>query len=496
MDDTPIRVCATADTLTLYWDKPAGAPADCRYEVCAGGRIPVTVAHTHCTLTGLAPATEYTLEVWLEGRSLGTCRASTGPRLPRLDARDFGAVGDGKTLNTKALQAAIDACGRNMEVYLPAGVFLTGALRLHSDMALYLEEGAVLQGSRDPDDYTPRIWSRFEGIEQECYQSLLNLGCLCHKGGPSCRRVRIYGHGTIRGGGRALALATIERERQQLQAYLEKNAALVASCENENTIPGRVRGRLINLSNCANVRISGLTLEDGPCWNVHMIYCQDIVTDHCAFRSEGVWNGDGWDPDSSQRCTLFACRFATGDDMVAIKSGKNPEGNRIGRPTRDIRIFDCTSELGHGIAIGSEMSGGVEGVQIWDCDIANSAYGIEIKGTPQRGGYVRDITVRDCRVPRVLIHAVPYNNDGVPAPHPPEFSGFSFSGLTLTGRALVDGAWQTVRPVEVEGFDEPGYEVRDVQFQDCTLPKTGPGPLLRRCRGVTFAPQPGKEAAE
>lgn len=89
MDDTPIRVCATADTLTLYWDKPARAPADCRYEVCAGGRIPVTVAHTHCTLTGLAPATEYTLEVWLEGRSLGTCRASTEPRLPRLDARDI-----------------------------------------------------------------------------------------------------------------------------------------------------------------------------------------------------------------------------------------------------------------------------------------------------------------------------------------------------------------------------------------------------------------------
>lgn len=494
MDGNTIRFCATADTLTLYWDKPADAPADCRYEVRTEGQPPVTVPSTHCTLAGLSPGTQYALEVWLGDCLLGECRAATPPRLPRLDVTSFGAVGDGRTLNTEALQAAIDACGRNREVYIPAGVFRTGALRLHSDMNLYLAEGAVLQGSEDPADYAPRIWSRFEGIERECYQSLLNLGRLCHKDGPNCRHVRIYGRGTIRGGGRALAQATIQAERLRLQEYLKQNAALVARCENEDTIPGRARGRLINLSNCEDVRISGLTLENGPCWNVHMIYCRDIVTDHCTFRSENVWNGDGWDPDSSERCTLFACRFATGDDMVAIKSGKNPEGNRIGRPTRDIRIFDCSSELGHGIAIGSEMSGGVEQVQIWDCDIARSAYGIEIKSTPQRGGHVRGITVRDCRVPRVLIHAVPYNNDGVPAPHPPVFSDCSFTGLTLTGRALVDGAWQDVRPVEVEGFDEPGYEVSRVQFRDCTLPQSGSEPLLRRCREVTLAPARRKEA--
>ena len=94
---------------------------------------------------------------------------------------------------------------------------------------------------------------------------------------------------------------------------------------------------------------------------------------------------------------------ATGDDAVAIKSGKNPEGNEINRPCAHIRVFDCRSDCGHGICIGSEMSGGVEDVQIWDCDLANSLSGIEIKATPKRGGYVRGVTVRDCITPRVML---------------------------------------------------------------------------------------------
>lgn len=95
-----------------------------------------------------------------------------------------------------------------------------------------------------------------------------------------------------------------------------------------------------------------------------MVYCDNIQTDHCVFESEGVWNGDGWDPDSSTNCTLFASEFHTGDDAVAIKSGKNPEGNEIGRPCAHIKVFDCRIGYGHGICIGSEMSGGVEDVQI------------------------------------------------------------------------------------------------------------------------------------
>lgn len=101
--------------------------------------------------------------------------------------------------------------------------------------------------------------------------------------------------------------------------------------------------------------ISGITVKSGAGWNVHMIYSRDIVTNSCAFYSRNIWNGDGWDPDSSRDCTIFGCTFDTGDDAVAVKSGKTPEGNEINRPCEHIKIFDCRCAFGHGFVLGSEM---------------------------------------------------------------------------------------------------------------------------------------------
>ncbi len=140
----------------------------------------------------------------------------------------------------------------------------------------------------------------------------------------------------------------------------------------------------------------------------------------------------------------------------------------INRPSRHIHIFDCFSAFGHGICIGSEMSGGIEDVHIWDCDLANSYSGIEIKGTQKRGGYVRNIFVQDCVAPRVMIHSVPYNDDGVPAPAPPVFAHFRFEHVTLTGLALDHKHCYTeCKAIEICGFDILGHEVRDVSFNKC-----------------------------
>jgi len=201
--------------------------------------------------------------------------------------------------------------------------------------------------------------------------------------------------------------------------------------------------------------------------------------------SEGVWNGDGWDPDSSTNCTLFASVFHTGDDAVAIKSGKNPEGNVVGRPSKHIRVFDCVSHFGHGICIGSEMSGGIEDVGIWDCNLADSSSGIEIKATKKRGGYVRDIWVRDCSSPRVMVHSVRYNDDGVPAPQPPILENFRFERLRLTGRAL-DQEWSEVVPIELVGFDVPGHELREAVFKDCVITGGLPTVHMEYCKDVTL----------
>ena len=114
-----------------------------------------------------------------------------------------------------------------------------------------------------------------------------------HNASPNCHDVWSYGKGAICGGGQRLALNIIEKEQERLHDYIISLGDKVKEYENDHTIPGRARGRLINLSNCENIRISGLTLQNGASWNVHMLYSRGIVTDHCIFRSEDVWNGDG-----------------------------------------------------------------------------------------------------------------------------------------------------------------------------------------------------------
>lgn len=464
--------CCTAHDAVIYWEKAADTVPGGQYEIFLNEKECLKTSQTFAALDSLDPDTEYRVFILYQGQLFGQSIIHTERARRPLDvtASPFFACSTGDVLCTDALQAAIDACGPDEELYFPAGTYLTGALTLHSNLWIYLDEGALLQGTAETADYLPRIPSRFEGTELLCYQSLLNLGTLDHTAPPTTENVLLYGKGTISGGGAPLAQKIIKEERQNLQTFLEENSQLVAACENENTIPGRVRGRLIQMCNCRNVRISGLTLQNGASWNVHMIYCDNIITDHCTFRSQGIWNGDGWDPDSSSNCTLFGCRFFTEDDSVAIKSGKNPEGNAINRPSAHIRIFGCTSAFGHGICIGSEISGGIRDVRIWDCDIASSSNGLEIKGTPKRGGYVEDVSVEDCTFPRVLIHSVSYNDDGIAAPHPPLFRNFRFNRLRLTGRYLDHQGWHSSDPIEVAGFQEKDYPVRDISFRKCTCP--------------------------
>ena len=467
--------CAQAgNTLTLWWEKEE--PFMGSYTVELNGKKIAETEKTHYTVTPVNGDALFAVKA--DKDLVGEIAFQYKDPARRINALDFGAVGDGVTLNTEILQKAVDALAPGEELYLPAGTYLTGALRLHSDMALYLDEGATLQGTADPKDYLPKIPSRFEGYEMDCYQSLLNLGHRDHRAGANCKNVLIYGKGTLSGGGQQLCLNVIERERELMKDYLASLGDKIKDYENDHTIPARPRGRLINLSNCENVRITGLTLQNGAAWNVHMLYSKDIVTDHCIFRSENVWNGDGWDPDSSENCTLFASEFFTGDDSVAIKSGKNPEGNIINRPTKHIRVFDCLSHKGLGIAIGSEMSGGVEDVKIWDCDLIHSLYGVQIKATRKRGGYVKDVHVSDCKLSRFLICAVKYNDDGEGSPVPPKFENISLTRCHLSGWAR--NYWEKedrrIEAIDISGFGEEDFKAKNISVNACTL---GPEAMLK-----------------
>lgn len=475
-----INSITSNDTITIFWNKHSSFEKGCFYRISLDGIEIGTNEKTHFTTNNLLENTEYSFVVELtgaDGNCIQTetvsCRTQCVKKKIDITTPPYNAKGDGKTLNTKAIQAAIDDCKEGECVYIPSGDFMTGALRLHSDMELYVEKGGVLHGTENVEDYLPKIHSRFEGIEMMCYSSLLNMGELNHSDGYNCRNVIIRGEGTICSGGRVLAQNVIDIEKVLLKDYMDSLGDKILECENITTIPGRVRPRLINISNSQNVVISGLTLENGASWNVHMIYSDNVVTHNCTFRSENVWNGDGWDPDSSTNCTIFNCSFYTGDDSVAIKSGKNPEGNIINRPCEHIRIFDCISYQGHGITIGSEMSGGINDVRIWDCDLARSIYGVEIKATKKRGGYVRGIFVKDCELSRIMMHSVGYNDDGEPAPDIPIFEDCVFENLCLRGIEYSNGTSEPKDAIEFIGFEENGHFIKNVRLKNIMLDDNG-----------------------
>lgn len=491
-----LRSICHADSIVVYWDLPDNFAEGNTYTVTMNGAEIGKTAKCHLRVDNLTPETEYAFGVEMTGET--TCRIGEDKftteavrKVIDVTKPPYNAVGDGKTLNTKALQAAIDDCGKGERVYIPAGDFMTGSLFLHSDMELYLDEGAILHGTTNVPDYEPKIKSRFEGYEMMCYAALINIGELERGKGYNCKNVKISGKGTVCGGGVVLAQNVVDVEMILMKDYIESLGDKIKEFELPKTVAGRPRPRLINMSCAQNVEITGITIANGASWNVHMIYSDNVVTYGCTFRSQEVWNGDGWDPDSSTNCTLFGSEFFTGDDAVAIKSGKNPEGNVINIPCEHIRVFDCVSHFGHGITIGSEMSGGVNDVRIWNCDMGTSTYGVEIKGTKKRGGYVRDVSVRHCKVCRLLMHSVGYNDDGEGAPTAPIFEDCSFENIQITAHMLSrDGVSEYCEAIELSGFDIPGHHLKNIRFKNISIDNDTDSRrqciYLQCCDGVTF----------
>jgi exo-poly-alpha-galacturonosidase len=344
--------------------------------------------------------------------------------------------------NTIAIQAAINACTNGGTVYIPKGNFISGALFLKSNMTFYIEKGGTLKGAVTPEDYLPMILNRFEGWELKTYASLLNAGILKLDGSYNVKNVRITGGGTISGGGKKLgsAMWTTGGERS--------------------------RGRLICLMNCQDVSISNLTITEPPSWTIHYIYSNNISCHDLKIITLNIRNGDGIDPDSSTDSYIFNCTFDTGDDCVAIKSGKNPEGFLIAKPTKNVRITDCDFIRGHDISIGSEMSGGVSDVLVQDCKAGALLNGMQIKGTKERGGYVKNITVENCQLLKITVFSkLNYNNDGEAAPEPPTFENFIFKNIDLSQASVKEAV------ININGFKDPAHLLRDVTFTNINMPE-------------------------
>jgi polygalacturonase len=297
----------------------------------------------------------------------------------------FGAVGDGRTINTRAIQEAFDACARNGGgmVLVGPGVYLTGALFLRSHVHLHVMPGATVLASDRFADFPP-IRGRSEGIERQTYASLLT--------GQGLEDVVITGSGVLDGRGPPWWAA------HQTTRAMRDERKLQRQDENPVGAPLRwPRPRVINLLGCRGVSLSGITIREGPYWNIHLVYCQDVTIDALTMTGLQAQNIDGIIIDSCQRVRIANCSISSGSDPIALKAGYNEDGRRVGIPCEDVVITNCnlSFSVGAGLSLGSETAGGIRNVTISNCSITRCRYGIHVRSPRGRGGVVEGVRVEN-----------------------------------------------------------------------------------------------------
>ncbi|GAB2940373.1 glycoside hydrolase family 28 protein [Hymenobacter coalescens] len=401
---------------------------------------------------------------WLIGATLLATPASAGagPSSRQFPITAYGAVADGLTVNTKAVQAAIDACAAagGGTVVVPAGVYRTGAVFLKLGVALRVEQGGVLKGSINPDDY-PQVATRWEGIEREWTAALVNA--------ENLRNVRISGPGTIDGAGD-------EWVRRAQQEREQRGGAVPAG-------PYRGRPRLICVQRCERVRIQDLQLHNQAVWGLHILYSQDVTAENLRITADhNIPSSDGIDVDSSRKVRIKGCDIDVNDDCISIKAGKDADGLRVNRPSEDIRIEDCRFGYGHGgVAMGSETSGGIRNVLVRRCVVeAGNWAPIRFKSQPSRGGLVENITYRDIRL-NGTGKAVEFNMAWrmVPPLQPPA------AVLPVVRNVRIEQVTGIVTTVgDIRGL--PDSPVQGVRFKGCLI-KAKRGLIIEHARRVKLA---------
>ncbi len=311
----------------------------------------------------------FSLTVLIFSSGLGCAAEGDTKPTKRYVITEFGAVGDGQTLNTKAIQTAIDKCtadGGGVLV-VPKGTFLTGSIFFKQGVDLFLEKDGIIKGTVNPDDY-PQIDTRWEGEERVWTAALLNFFDM--------NNMRLSGEGTIDGSG-----------DKWMQRYPRGSRELKTG-----------RPRLIAIQNCKNVIVSGISLKNQACWGLFILYSENVEVENLTIRAEhNIISSDGMDVDSSRKVHITGCDIDVNDDCIAIKSGKDEDGLRVNRPAEDILIEKCMFRYGHGgVSMGSEMSGGIRNVEIRNCVMEEDNWApIRFKSQPSRGGVVENITYRD-----------------------------------------------------------------------------------------------------
>ncbi|GEO07334.1 polygalacturonase [Adhaeribacter aerolatus] len=325
------------------------------------------------------------------GKSLTSHAVKKQDELQIFDVTKFGAVGDSVTVNTKAIQRALDECYKagGGIVLIPKGVYSSGALFLKSNVHLKLDKEAKLRAVAGLENFPELKNTRIAGIHMNWPSAFINA--------LNANNIKISGEGTIDGSG-----------YYWWEPYWQKRAVLV------KTVPGDLidwhvpRPRLILFDKVTDSEISGLRLQNSGFWTVHICYSQNIqLTDLNIFNpvledGKKAASTDGIDVDSSRDIFIRNCIISVDDDCIAVKSGRGSDGLRVNIPTENVVIEDCTFLEGHGgVSIGTETAGGIKNVFVRNCKAMGNKAPIKFKPRPGRGGVIENITHENWEMEKV-----------------------------------------------------------------------------------------------
>ncbi len=401
--------------------------------------------------------------------------------------------------NQKAIQKTIDLCSKKGggRVVIPAGqTFLTGAITLKDGVNLHVEEGAVLEFAFEPELY-PIVETSWEGLE--CF----NLSPCVYA--FKAKDIAITGKGTIDGGGsndtwwpwngnpRFGWKEGMISQRIESRPRLLKNGEDGIPMYNEKgeRSPERVFGpkdglrpQLVSFNKCEGILLEDITLLRSPFWVIHPLHSTDITVRRVKMINDGP-NGDGCDPECCDRVLIEDCFFNTGDDCIAIKSGRNRDGRERNMPSKNIIIRRCEMKNGHGgVVVGSEISGGCQNVFAHDCvmDSPELERVLRIKTNSCRGGIIENINMRNIKVGVCKESVLKINLDYEPKEvccrgNFPTVRNIYMENVTSE---------QSKYGVQIIGLEEDTY-VYDVTVKDCHFNGVKDGNFQSgKTRNITF----------
>jgi polygalacturonase len=373
------------------------------------------------------------------------------------------------------IRRAIEAChaAGGGRVIVPRGRWLTGPIVLQSNVDLHVDEGATLAFNQDPNAYLPLVFTRWEGTE------LMNYSPFIYAFEQS--NIAITGSGTLDGQADADHWWPWKRMDEAKLRLREMAARGVPVAERRFGAGGNLRPNFIQPYRCTNVLIEGVTIINSPMWEVNPVLSTNVTVRGLTIRSHGP-NNDGCDPESCRDVLIEKCTFDTGDDCIALKSGRNEDGRRVNRPIENVIIRDCQMRDGHGgVVIGSEISGGARHIFAERCTMDSPKLDrvLRFKTNAMRGGVIERIGMRDITVGEVaeaIIAADFYYEEGDKGEFTPVLRNIDMRNVTSRKSKYA--------------FLLRGYQrspVSDVHVTDCTFDGVAQGDVLEGVRDLVLA---------